>query len=72
MDVGEEGASASKGSGDGESNTRGGETDIERRISIVAMFVRPARINCRQNCRQNCSAVGCKRDARSFWWGGRV
>jgi hypothetical protein len=50
MGVGEEGASASKGSSDGESNTRGGETNIERRISIVAMFVRPARINCRQSC----------------------
>jgi len=40
MDVGGEGlegASAGKGSGDGESNTRGGETDVENRRSIVAM-----------------------------------
>jgi hypothetical protein len=50
MGVGEEGASTNKGSSDGESNTRGGETNIKRRISIVAMFVRPARINCRQSC----------------------
>ena len=35
--VGEEGASVGKGWGDGESDTRSGETDIERRVSIVAM-----------------------------------
>jgi hypothetical protein len=35
MDVGGEGASAGKESGDGESNTRGGETDTESRISIA-------------------------------------
>ena len=68
MGMGDEGVSSIKGSGDGESNIRGGETDVERRVSIVAMFERPARINCKQNC----SAGGCKRDARSFWWGGRV
>jgi hypothetical protein len=53
MDVGWGGASA--GLGDGESNTRGcggggggGETDIESRISILAMQVGRAHINCQQ------------------------
>jgi len=44
MDVGWGGASASLG--DGESNTRGsGETDIESRISILAIQVGRAHIN---------------------------
>jgi len=44
IDVGWGGASA--GLGDGESNTRGGgETDIESRISILAMQVSRAYIN---------------------------
>ena len=48
IDVGGEGASSeSEGCGDGESNTRGGETDTERQISIVAMQLRRSRINCR-------------------------
>jgi hypothetical protein len=38
MDVGGEGASAGNGPGDSESNTLGGgETDIDRRISIFVM-----------------------------------
>jgi hypothetical protein len=52
MDVGWGGASA--GLGDSESNTRGygsgggGETNIESRISILAMQVSRAHINCQQ------------------------
>jgi hypothetical protein len=47
MDVGWGGASA--GLGDGESNTRGsGETDIESRISILAMQVGRGHINYQQ------------------------
>jgi hypothetical protein len=50
MDVGGEGASAGNGPGDGESDTLGGgEIDIERRISIIAICSRVcAGINCRQ------------------------
>jgi hypothetical protein len=52
MDEGGGGAEgASAGSGVGESNTRGssggsGETEIESRISIIAMQIGCARINC--------------------------
>ena len=35
---------------------------------IIIIQLRPAGINYRQNS----SASGCKRDARSFWWGGSV
>jgi hypothetical protein len=40
------GVGASAGSGVGESNTRSGETDIESRVSIIAMQVGRAYINC--------------------------
>jgi hypothetical protein len=46
-----EGVSASNGSGNGDDNTGGGETDIERRISIITICrCVCAGINCRQNC----------------------
>jgi hypothetical protein len=46
---GEEVRGASVGSGVGESKTRGGETDIESRMSIIAMQIGRSRINCQQN-----------------------
>ena len=76
MGVGGEGASA--GSGDGESNTRGEETDIESRISINcnASWLRahqlPVKLKWHQVgvdaivMRDHFSGVsGCQ-----FWWGG--
>ena len=58
MEVGGEGgASASNGPGDGDSNTLGGgETDIERRISIIVIC---SCVCAGINCRQNYSASRC-------------
>ena len=56
MDVGGEGASAGDGPDDGESNTLGGgETDKERRISIIAIC---SCVCAGINCRPNYSASG--------------
>jgi hypothetical protein len=79
MDVGGEGASADNGPGDGESNTLGGgEIDIERRISIIAIC---SRIYAGINCRPNYSASGwksrraiilCVEGGVSFRWGATL
>jgi hypothetical protein len=52
-----EGASASNGLGDGDDNAGGGETDIERRISIIAIC---SCVRAGINCRQNYSVGECK------------